>query len=395
MRNYWFAVSVLFLFSVTWGFDSTRKTRKEPLSKMNTTPAANTPSGYLGTPSNESSLRLGLRATSYESQFAKMDVLQLKLNYFLKYYVNTSIYLKLNPIARLHSGHVQSVDGAESLDNRLSIQHAAAYYQWMKESYVAAGIFDQYEIFSMLLVDDQMAFMGGQAKQSISNGPWTFGVQGQTVIPNSRSAISDQNEKESSPMLNSVGLTSTWETGDKNTVQAKANYFKFSQLPTSVSTASVVAGNTSADTRISDTERAFKYEYQGLDSDLSFKRRIYKAAYLLGAGSFLENQGAPKGVNQAYRAGGGGGYTLLGNHDIELSGYTYRIESDATVGAYSNTDYFATNHMGYEFIASWKNVKQNFRVTFYFSDAKLIVENPAQSDEKMYFLRFEVLNVAL
>jgi len=51
--------------------------------------------------------------------------------------------------------------------------------------------------------------------------------------------------------------------------------------------------------------------------------------------------------------------------------------------------------MGYEFIASWKNVKQNFRVTFYYSDAKLIVENPAQSAEKMYFLRFEVLNVAL
>jgi hypothetical protein len=394
MRNYVLIFSLLLLFSDSWGFDSKSKTRKEPVSKINTS-TASTASGALGKPANESSLRLGLRATSYESQFTKLDVLQLKLNYNLKYYVNPSIYLKLNPIARLHSGAVQSVDGAESLENRLSIQHAAAYYQWMKESYVAAGIFDQYEVFSLLLVDDQMAFMGGQAKQSISNGPWTFGVQGQTAIPNSRSAISDQNEKDSSPMLNSVGLTSSWETGDKNVVQAKANYFKFSQLPTSISTASVVAGNTPADTRISDTERAFKYEYQGLDTDLSFKRRVYKGAYLLGAGSFLENQGAPKGLNQAYRTGGGAGYTVLGTHDIELSGYTYRIESDATVGAYANTDYFATNHMGYEFIASWKNVKQNFRISFYFSDAKLIVENPAQSDEKMYFLRFEVLNVAL
>jgi len=394
MRRYVFLFSALLLFSVSWGFDSKNKTRKEPLSKVNTL-SANTPSGYLGTPANESSLRLGLRATSYENQFAKMDVLQLKLNYNLKYFVNQSIYLKLNPIARLHSGHVQSVDGAESLENRLSIQHAAAYYQWMKESYVSAGIFDQYDVFSMLLVDDTMAFMGGQAKQSIANGPWTFGVQGQTVIPNSRSAITDQNQKESTPLLNSVGLTSNWEINDKNVVQAKANYFKFSSLPLSVSTASVIAGNTSADTRVSDTERAFKYEYQGLDADLFFKRRVYKAAYLIGNGSFLENQGAPKGVNQAYRVGGGAGYTILPSHDIEISGYTYRIESDATVGAYANTDYFATNHMGYEFIASWKNVKQNYRVTFYFSDAKLVVENPAQSDEKMYFLRFEVLNVSI
>jgi hypothetical protein len=394
MRNYLFIFSILFLFSASWGFDSKSKTRKEPMSKINTS-TASTPPGAVGKPANESSLRLGLGTTSYENQFTKINVLELNLNYNLKYFVNQSIYLKLNPAAHLHSGTVQSVDGAESLENRLSVQHAAAYFQWMKESYVSAGIFNQHEVFSMLLVSDQMAFMAGQAKQSISSGPWTFGVLGQTAIPNSRSAISDQHEKESSPMLTSVGLTSRWETGDKNRVHAKANYFKFSQLPTSVSTASVVAGNTSADTRISDTERAFKYEYQGLDSDLTFRRRIYKAAYLLGAGSFLENQGAPKGVNQAYRAGGGAGYTALGNHDFEISGYTYRIESDASVGAYSNPDYFATNHMGYEFIASWKNVKQNFRVTFSYCDAKLIVENPAQSDEKKYFLSFEVLNVAL
>lgn len=377
-----FAFSVLLLFSISWGFDAKNKTRKEPLSRIVTT-------------TNESNLRLGLRATSYENQFSKADVLQLKIAYNLKYFVNQSIYLRINPIARLHSGHVQSVDGAEALDNRLSIQHAAAYYQWMKESHVSAGIFDQYEVFSPLVVDDQMAFMGGQAKQSVATGPWTFSLQGQSVIPNSRSAITDQNEKEETPMLNSVGVSSHWETGDKNVVHAKANYFKFSQLPLSTSTASVAAGNTSADTRISDTERAFKYEYHGIDADLSFKRRFYKSAYLLGSGSFLENQGAPKGLNQGYRVGGGGGYTFFSNHDIELSGHSFKIEPDATVATYANTDYFATNHMGYEFIASWKNVKQNFRVTFVYSDAKLVVENPAQSDEKMYFLRFEVLNVSI
>lgn len=385
MRNFVFLLSSLLLLSTSWGFDSKNKTRKEPLSKMSA----------LSTSMNESRLLLGLRAISYENQFTKMNVLQLKFNYDLKYFVNQSIYLRLNPVARLHSGHVQSINGAESLDNRLSIEHAAAYYQWMNDSYVAAGVFDQTDVFSTLLVDDTMAFMGGQAKQSVTNSYWTFGIQGQTAIPNSRSAITDQNQKESTPMLNSVGLTSNWEVNEKNVVQAKASYFKFSNLPLSVSTASVIAGNTSADTRVSDTERAFKYEYQGLDADLFFKRRVYKTAYLIGSGSFLENQGAPKGVNQAYRVGGGAGYTIFPSHNIELSGHTFRIESDATVAAYANTDYFATNHMGYEFIASWKNAQQNYRVTFYFSDAKLVVENPAQSNEKMYFLRFEVLNVSI
>lgn len=397
MRNSLFTFSILLLFSVSWGFEAKNKTRKEALPRNNpvSTNSTSISGGAATKAANESQLDLGLRATGYESQFSKADALLFKINYFLKYNVNPSVYLKLNPVARLYSGHVQSVDGAESLANRLSVQHAAAYYQWMPESHVSMGIFDQFEVFSPLVVDDQMAFVAAQGKQSIVTGPWTLSVLGQTAIPNSQSTVTNQNEKESTPMLNMLGLSSNWTASDKNFVNVKASYFKFSQIPLSVSTSSVVNGNTSADSRISDTERAFKYEYYGIDTDLLFKRRVYKSAYLLGGGSFVENQGAPKGMNQATRLGGGAGISLLPNQDLELSGYTYRIESDATVGAYGNTDYFVTNHMGYEFIASWKNTKQNYRISLYYNDARLIVENPAQSNGKMYFLRFEVLNVSI
>ena len=399
MRNFLFIFSVL-LFSVSWGLETKNKTQREALPRSNPALTGSSAVSTGGTvvatkPANESSLSLSLRATGYESQFSKADALLFKINYFLKYNINPSVYLKLNPVARLYSGHVQSVDGAESLANRLSVQHAAAYYQWMKESYVSMGIYDQYEVFSPLLVDDQMAFVGAQGKQSYSTGPWTFSLLGQTAIPNTQSSITNQNEKETTPMLNMVGVSSNWTPNETNFVHAKANYFKFSQLPTSVSTSSVVNGNTSADFRVSDTERAFKYDYYGIDTDLFFKRRVFKSIYILGGGSLLENQGAPDGKNQANRFGGGGGINIFPNQDLELSGYSYRIESDATVGAYGNTDYFVTNHMGYEIIASWKNVKQNYRISVYFNDGKLIVENPAQSDGKMYFLRFEVLNVSI
>lgn len=390
MRIFLITFSLLLLFSSGWGFEKKSKTRKDGASRSETSL-----SGSFEKPANESNLSLNLRADGYESQFAKSDSLQVKIDYLLKYYINHSAYLRFNPIARLHSGHVQSVDGAEALDNRLSIQHAAAYYQWMRESYVSAGIFDQQEIFSTLLFDDKTAFLGGQAKQSMVKTPWTFSLLGQTVILNSRSSITDQNEKESSPLLNMVGLSSRWFTGEKNDVLLRANYFKFSQLPLSVSTTSVINGNTSTDFRISDTERAFKYEYYGLDSDLSFKRRVFKNIYLLGSGSFVQNQGAPAGLNQAYRAGGGAGATLLPNQDFELSAFTYRIESDSVLGAYGNTNMFITNHLGYELIASWKNVKQNYSVSFYYNDGRLVVENPSQSDSKFYFLRFEVFNVAI
>jgi hypothetical protein len=194
-------------------------------------------------------------------------------------------------------------------------------------------------------------------------------------------------------MLSSVGLVSNWSTSDKNFVTAKASYFKYSQVPTSVSTDSIVNGNTSSDTRISETERSFKYDYYGIDADLYFKRRLYKSTYLVGGGSFVENQGAPKGVNQGYRAGGGAGMEVIPNHELELSAYTYKIESDAVLAAYANSDFFYVNRNGMEMIAAWKSVKQNFRVSFYYNDSRLIVENPALSDGKMYILRFEVLNV--
>lgn len=374
--------------SVSWGLNTKTKTRRQVLSQTDTSLTAGT------TPlSHESVFNLALRATSYESQFAKADIFLLRLNYFLKYYINQNIYVKINPIARLNSGHVQSIDGAESLENRISIQNAAVYAQWMKESYVSAGILDQQDVFSSLLVDDRMAFIGSQIKQSYLTGPWTFSLLGQGVIPSSASAMSDQHEKETTPTLTSIGISSSWLVSDKNVVNLKATYFKYSQIPTSVSTESVSDGNTAADTAISATERAFKYQYYGIDADIYFKRRVHRTVYLLGGASALENQGAPKGSNQAYRFGGGLGLNILPQHELELGAYTFRIESDAALGAYANTDYFRTNHLGYELMAAWKSVKQNFRVGFYYNDARLIVENPAQSDGKMYFLRFEVLNV--
>ncbi|MBL7545830.1 MAG: hypothetical protein JNL11_18580 [Bdellovibrionaceae bacterium] len=384
MRNFLIACTISITVSLTWGADKKKLASAEPLLKTS-----------VQKPSNESRLRLMLRSNGYETQFEKADVFQFRVNYYLKYFVNPSIYLKVNPIARLNSGHVQSVNGAESLANRISIQNAGAYYEWMKESYLGIGILDQYEVFSALLIDDQIAFVAGQAKQSHVTGPWTFSAFSQSAIPNTESSTTDQNGKESTPMLTSVGVSSTWSPNERNTTHAKASYFKYSQIPTSVSTASVIGGNTSADFRISETQRAFKYEYYGLDTEINFRRHLHKSAYLLGSASFLENQGAPKGINQGYRYGGGAGINILTHNELELSGYSFRIESDAALASYANTDYFRTNHLGYEFLASWKNVKQNFRVSFAFVDLRLIVENPAQSDGKIYFLRFEVLNVPI
>jgi hypothetical protein len=161
MRNFLFAISISFAFSLSWGFTNKSKSQRAvlPKSSQATESFANS--------LNESYLKMAIRGDNYETQFVKANVFVLKFDYFLKYHVNPRIYTKIHPVARLYSGHVQSIDAQEKTQNSISILNAAVYGEWMKESYVAMGIFDQQETFSSLLVDDRMAFIGGQAKQSM------------------------------------------------------------------------------------------------------------------------------------------------------------------------------------------------------------------------------------
>lgn len=397
MRNLLVVVILALTFSNGWGVEKKINTKSRPMSTASDTftgKSLSTKDSVVKVkPNNESNLKMQLRTDNYDSQFAKGNLFQLRLNYNLKYFVIPSLYMKLNPILRLNAGHVQSVDGADRLSNRVSIQNAGLYYEWMKESYLSAGILDQFDVFSPVFIDDQVAFVSVQGKQSYVTGPWTFSLFAQTAMPNTESATTDHNEKDATPLVNAVGLASRWTTSETNDALIKANYFKFSQVPTTVSTTSVIRGNTPSDSVISDTQRTFKYEYYGIDSDMSFKRRLFKNYYMIGAGSYLQNQGAPNGVNQAFRYGGGLGTIWNTNHQIELSGYQFRIESDSTLGAYSNVDYFHTNHQGFEVWGSWKHIKNNFRVSFNYVDMRLITENPGQSDAKLYVIRFEALNV--
>lgn len=399
MRTILLLTTFILTGSIGWGSAKTKTSNSKDLtSSKSSASSAQTNSSDTtesSSPLNESLFKVFIRGTSNENQFSKSDIIQLRLSYFLKYYITPEIYLKANPIARLNAGHIQSLGGQDQLNNNFYVLNGAAYYEWMKESYAGVGIFDQYDYFSSLLVDDRIAFVGTQGKQSLSMGPWIFSILSQAVIPNTSGAISEQKEKESTPLLSSIGVSSKWKTSEKNKVDVELNYFKFSNVPTSVSTISVTEGNTPSDIRLSETERMFKYDYYGLDFDLNFRRRLVKSFFLLGNGAAVLNQGAPDGVNQANRYGGGFGFDIATKNEIEFFLSKFRIESDAVVGAYANTDYFKTNHNGYEMGGIWSNYKNNFRLLFIYTDAKLIVENPAQSDEKLFLIRFEVINVPI
>lgn len=343
---------------------------------------------------SENSIDLSMRALSSENDFSKSNVFDLKVKYFLVYNVNPFIFFDLNPIAQLQSGQVQSVDANDKLENKLSVLNAAVYFSWMDASHFGLGVINSQKNFSPLLVGEK-GFFTAELKQSFRMNNWKFGVKSSASIPNSESAVSNQNEKESTPLLASAGVFSEWKANEKNETKFSAQYFKYSQIPTSVSTESIQNGNTGSDLKISETERSFKYDYEGFAASLSFTRSLIKNLYLLGEASAVQNQKAPESLNNAYLANGGFGLSLNRLYDLELSGGMYRIEPDAIIASYGNSRFFKTNHQGYELISSFIMKKEKFKISFSMNDSNLVYENPSQSNEKFYFLKFEVYDVAI
>ena len=122
---------ILYLFyllvqiSFVWGEPITQSPNHNILKKSKT---------------HQSKLDLSMRALTNENQFSKASVFDLGVNYFLNYTVNPYIFFNLNPTANLQSGHIQSIDANEKLENRLSILNAAVYFSWMPVSHYAIGI---------------------------------------------------------------------------------------------------------------------------------------------------------------------------------------------------------------------------------------------------------------
>ncbi|MCK6597937.1 MAG: hypothetical protein L6Q37_06195 [Bdellovibrionaceae bacterium] len=338
---------------------------------------------------SDSRFFISMRALSNENLYSKADVFGFKIYYFLTYNINPFISFELTPLAQLQSGHIQSVDASEKLENKLTLLKGAMFFKWMKESYFSLGILNAEENYSSILASEK-GFFSTQILQSLTFNPWTFSGYVLGAIPNSESSVSDQNAKESTPLLTTAGLRSRWKVNDYNKTQLRVSYFKYSQIPTSVSTQSVQSGNTPYDFKISDTERNFKYDYAGIDTSIEFKKSVTKKLYALGEGSFVKNDKAPESLNQGVQLIGGLGYRLNLEYEIEvLSGY-YKIEPDAVIAYYGNSRFFRTNHQGIETKGALLFKKQQFKISFYYNDSKLIYENPAQSDEKLYLLKFEV-----
>lgn len=341
----------------------------------------------------ENNLDMSMRSLLSENEHSKATVFDFKIEYFLTYNINPYIFFKLNPQAHLQSGQVQSIDASDRLENKLSLKTAAIYFTWQKESYAALGVLNTQENLSSLLVSDK-GFFSGKLNQNFALTNWQFGALTQASIPNSESAVSNQNEKETTPFLASIGSYTHWNGGGKNTTKFNLNYFKYSQIPYSISTQSIQSGNTPDENRISETEQAFKYDYEGIDSSVSISRNLLKNIFLLGNAGYVINQKAPEALNRASLVSGGIGFSF--NHsEVEFSSGYYRIEPDAVLAHYGNSRFFRTNHQGYEVITSFLMKRENFKISLYYNDGRLIYENPNQSDEKIYFLKFEVNNVAI
>lgn len=345
-------------------------------------------------PSRIYDINLGMRALYSDNLFSQSQVFDFRINYLLNYDFNAFLKMKLDANADLQSGSVQSVDASDKLENRFYLLEASLASEWQPDSYATVGIKNQNTITSDILTGERGFFAGG-LKQSIQINAFSLGASTFASIPNSESSISEQKEKEGTPSLVSAGINIDWKGSGINLSRIKMNYFKFSNIPSQVSTASVQSGNTAAESSSSDALKLFKYEFEGIDSSIQFKRGIIKNWFVVGDGAYLINQKAIADKNIATKIGASVGTMFGYGHQVQAGINYYRIESDSTISAYSNSYYFRTNHHGFGYGISYLSLKENFKVTGYYTEGRLILENPSQSDEKLFLIKFEVLNVKI
>lgn len=323
----------------------------------------------------------GADSQDEQSQSKKVD---FRLGLKAKYELTSYLLLDIQPVVRLQSGQTQSVDGADSAENRILLNQAAVSLH--SENFkLLAGALYQPALHSDLLVD-RMAFPGARAQAMIKASQIETGVSIETAIPTSTSLSANTSELEPTPSLNTASFNLNWEASKRAFWRTKAGYFAFSDLPSAVAQKSRLLGNEV--TAMSEADYSLKYEHQGIEATTVISLPVFNRLTLLAGGDYIQNQKAPSDMNTATFFWGGGEIYFNRNFTLGLRGGQFSVAPEAAV-SYFNATNFETNRIGYVVETIFKFQRERFNVSVKYMDSELMYESEYQSREKTLTIKLE------
>jgi hypothetical protein len=328
--------------------------------------------------------QVGISGADSQDERSQSKKVDFRLGVKAKYELTSYLLLDIQPVVRLQSGQTQSVDGADSAENKILLNQAAVDLHTDNFRLLAGALY-QPALHSELLVD-RMAFPGARAQAMIKTSQIETGVSVETAIPTSTSLSANTGELEPTPSLNTASINFNWEASKRAYWRTKAGYFSFADLPSAVAQKSGLLGN-SVNT-ISEADSEFKFEHQGIEASTSLSIPVFNRFTITAGGDYLQNQKAPSDLNTATFIWGGGEIYFSRNFSWAVRGGPFSVAPEAAV-SYFNSTGTETNRVGYVVETIFKFQRERFNLSVKYMDAELLYESTEQSREKTLTIKLE------
>lgn len=331
--------------------------------------------------------KTALAGQSMTGETQQSKLADFRLNFKVLYTLNSYLNLDFQPILKFQSSNQQTLDAADTPDNKLLLYQAAVNFKPVYFFTLSAGALNQGPVHSSLLIDD-IPFPGARGDIAIyTSRDVSLDLFAETAIPATSSLSPNTSELEPTPSLNSASLKFRMESPASYSWVTSVGYFSYSQLPSAIAAKSYLLGNTVQ--LNSQTDGIFKYQYQGYEAKSKFKFNILRGLDLFVGGEYLQNSQAPGGLNSGSLLFAGTDIYLKKGMSLMLSGGYFRIEPDAAVAYFSPQAYFNTNRVGYMAETYLNFKRESFRLGLRYSEAEALFISPVQNRERALLLRLE------
>lgn len=345
------------------------------------------------------SWNLSMNEWIYQNPLNKENLFHMNAGLNMNYFMTQNLSVNLSPSFSYFNGYTQTQNEVQGNNSFWTMKNATLDLKAANLFYSSIGAVNQQVLKSSgdlmhtpLLMDDR-SFPAIAAEVS-TGGNSNLGLMTEVAIPTSASLTTQTGEQESNPSFQSFGAFMAYKTA-RMKFELLADYFSFSNLPSSVAMQSGLLGNTvnTPNGNANSTDNVFAYNYHGLETH--GKVSVVLSNYWRGNATvgYIQNSGAPSDKNTALL--GLISADWIAAKDLMLSPtYMYfTIKSDSVVASYNDAQYMP-NMAGYAGGLTLQ-YRKSFKVSLIGGERTPLVEDPNQFHEHFWSFKLEMLNVAI